>query len=85
MMKLTNKFLTINGTRVGINLSAGPWVDGVPDELIKVRCKKGCFPAWFRDALEVENNSDMITDYFEADSIRLLPGHALYEMAKAAA
>jgi hypothetical protein len=36
------------------------------------------------DALSVENNSDIQSDYFERDCVRLLPGHPLYKMAKAA-
>jgi hypothetical protein len=84
-IKLSSKFLTVNGKRAGITISAGPWVAGVPAELIKVRCKRGVFPAGFREALEIENNSDSMTDYFESDCIRLMPGHALYDAAKAAA
>lgn len=83
--KLSSKFLTINGKRAGIRIDAGPWVAGVPAELIKVRCKKGVFPAEFREALTIENNSDMREDYFEADCIRLMPDHPLYAEAKAAA
>lgn len=82
---LSAKVLTVNGTRAGIQISAGPWISGVPAELIKVRCKKGTFPAGFREALTIENNSDSREDYFEADCIRLMPGHALYDAAKAAA
>ena len=78
-IKLSAKFLTVNGTRAGIQIAAGPWIAGVPAELIKVRCKRGVFPAGFREALEIENNSDSREDYFEADCIRLMPGHALYE------
>jgi hypothetical protein len=80
---LTAKNLTIDGNRAGIRIDAGPWVDGVPADLIKIRCKRGCFPGNFRAAIAVTNNSDMRTDYFEADTIRLLPGHALYDQAKA--
>jgi len=84
-VKLTSTTLTVNGKRAGIRICAGPWVPGVPAELIKVRCKKGIFPADIRAAFEVENNSDTREDYFEADCIRLMPGHPLYEAAKAAA
>ena len=84
-IKLSAKFLTVNGTRAGVQIVAGPWIAGVPAELIKVRCKRGTFPAGFRKALTVENNSDSREDYFEADCIRLMPGHALYVSAKAAA
>lgn len=81
---LSAKFLTVNGKRAGIRIDAGPWIEGVPAELIKIRCKRGCFPAGFRGALAIENNSDSREDYFEADTIRLMPGHPLYAVAKAA-
>lgn len=82
--KLTSTTLTVNGKRAGIRICKGPWVDGVPADLIKIRCRKGFFPSDFREALTVENNSDMREDYFESDSIRLMPGHPLYAAAKAA-
>ncbi|CCC99391.1 hypothetical protein FBZ85_11680 [Azospirillum brasilense] len=83
--KLSKTTLTVNGKRAGIRIDAGPWIAGVPAETIKLRSKKGCFPAEFRRALVIENNSDGRTDYFEADSIRLLPGHPLYDTAKSLA
>lgn len=82
-IKLSKANLTVDGKRAGIRIDAGPWVAGVPADLIKVRCKRGMFPAGFRDALAVTNNSDMREDYFEADTLRLLPGDALYDQAKA--
>lgn len=84
-MNISAKFLTIKGAKAGIRIDAGPWVEGVPAELIKIRCKKGIFPAAIREALAVTNNSDSREDYFEADTIRLLPGHPLYDAAKALA
>ena len=75
-MKLSSKFLTINGKRVGITISAGPWVAGVPADLIKVRPKKHSFPAEFHKALSVENNSDGMTDYFERGDLLTLTGRA---------
>lgn len=84
-MKLSKNILTVNGKRAGVYVCGGPWIDGVPAELIKLRAKKGVFPAEIRAALAVENNSDMREDYFEADCIRLMPGHPLYESAKALA
>ncbi len=41
-------------------------------------------PAAIRAAFQVENNSDMMTDYFETDLIRVLPGHPLYAQVRAA-
>lgn len=85
-MKITgsNNRITLiaNGKRAGIFVSGpGNWVEGVNPELIKLRCKRGVFPAEIHHALAVENNSDSREDYFEADSIRLLPGHPLYQAA----
>lgn len=78
--------LVVGCVRCSITLAAGPWVPGVDPSLIKIRPKKGLsFPKEVIEALEVENNSDMLTDYFEKDCIRLLPGHPLYEAAKVAA
>jgi len=82
MTKLSAKFLTVNGQRAGIRIDAGPWVSTVPAELIKIRCKNGRFPASFAEALAIENKSDGREDYFEADTIRLMPGHPLYARAK---
>ena len=77
--------ISVNGKRCGIYITAGPWVEGVPVDLIKISPRKSFFPACFRSALAIENNSDCTTDYFEADCIRLMPGHPIYEAAKAAA
>lgn len=77
--------LTVSKKRCGITIHPGPWVEGVNPDLIKIRPKKSIFPAEIKAAFVVENNSDGMTDYFESDCIRLLPGHPLYEMAKAAA
>lgn len=82
---LSKSFLTVDGKRAGVRIDAGPWVAGVNPATIKVRCKRGTFPAAFRQALQVENNSDMSADYFEADCLRLLPGHPLYDQARALA
>lgn len=83
--KISKNVLTINGQRAGIRIDPGPWIASVPPELIKIRSKSGCFPSSFREAFRVENNSDGQEDYFEADCIRLMPGHPLYEAAKALA
>lgn len=85
-IKISNKFLTVDGKRVGVSFTAGPWVAGVNPDLIKIRPRKGSyFPASFREAFIVENNSNGGEDYFEADSIRILPGHPLYAQVKAVA
>jgi hypothetical protein len=85
--KITNSTLTVNGTRCGINISTGPWTEGVNPALIKVRPKRNSFPASVIEGLRdvYENNSDMREDYFECGCLRLLPGHPLYNQAKLAA
>lgn len=48
----------------------------------------GRFSALVHGCFEVQNDSDSMTDYFEKDRIRVLPGHPLYAevlAAKAAA
>ena len=82
-IRLTKTALTANGKRVGVRYDAGPWVEGVDPATIKIRLRRGnVFPAEVRAVLAVENNSDMREDYFEADTIRLLPGHPLYDQAR---
>lgn len=52
---------------------------------VRVSYCRGHFPAGVRAAFAVENNSDMTTDYFEADCVRLVPGHPHYEAVAAVA
>lgn len=88
-MKITaSKNLIVNGKRIKVCISKGPWIGDVDPRMIKVRpLRRSYFPAEIREALteSVENNSDSMIDYFEADCLRLLPGHALYADAQAAA
>jgi hypothetical protein len=84
-IKINAKHITINGKRVGVTYSAGPWVHGVNPDLIKIRPRRSAFPAEMRLAFSIENNSDSREDYFERDSIRILPDHPLYAQIKAVA
>jgi hypothetical protein len=84
-IKISKTTLSVNGKRAGIRIDAGPWVAGVPAEMIKIRPRASYFPREFSAALAIENNSDMWEDYFESDCIRLMPGHPLYAEAKALA
>ena len=79
-------WLKANGKRVRVFISAGPWLPGAahPDQ-IKLRPRSRYFPEEIVSTIKVENNSDSREDYFEADCIRLIPGDALYDAAKAAA
>lgn len=83
-VKISAKFISANGKRAGITIDTGPWIDGVSPDLIKLRCKRGTFPTEIRTALVVSNGSDSREDYFEGDTVKLLPGDALYLAAKQA-
>ena len=84
-MQIKNGMLIEGRNRCGVQITNGPWIASVPEELIKLRCKTSRgFPSWVREAFEVENNSDGRTDYFENDVIRLMPGDPLYDQAEAA-
>ena len=39
-------------------------------------------PEWVYDCLYVENNSDIITDYFEKNRIRIPPGSPYFEIVE---
>lgn len=83
-VKISTKFITANGKRAGITIDNGPWIAGVSPDLIKIRCKRGTFPTEIRSALMISNGSDSREDYFEGDTIKLLPGDDLYLAAKQA-
>jgi hypothetical protein len=84
-IKIRSKNITLNGKRVQVYYTTGPWVEGVNPGMIKIR-PRGCLSlADLRSVFDIENNSDMREDYFEADSIRVLPGHPLYAQVKEAA
>lgn len=83
MTKISKTSITNEGKRVGVSYSAGPWVAGVDPTTIKIRPRDNShFPAEIRAAFVVENKSDMTTDYFEADCIRITSAHPLYEQIK---
>ncbi len=84
-IKFSEKFVTVEGKRVGVYYSVGPWVAGVDPATIKIRPRKGGSLAALRAHFAIENGSDMMTDYFEADAIRLLPAHPLYDQVRAVA
>lgn len=81
-VKLTRNMIYVNGRRAGIDICAGPWVSGVPADLIKIRFKKWRVPVEIKEAVNITNNSDSRTDYFEKDTIRLMPGDPLYAEAR---
>lgn len=82
----TATHIVIGRKRVRVSYCAGPWVEGVDPATIKIRAwKGGTFPTEVRSAFKIENNSDAMTDYFEGDSIRLLPSHPHYAAVAAVA
>ncbi len=84
-MKIGSKFITVNKKRAGVYYTVGPWITGVDPSTIKITPKQYSFPAEFRSAFAIENNSDGMTDYFERDSIRITSTHPLYDQVLAAA
>ena len=80
-IKLTKNFLTVNGVRASVRIVSGPWVAQCDPDMIKIKPKKGLFPQGFADALKVQNDSDMMEDYFAPDEIKLFPGDELYFQA----
>ena len=55
-----------------------------PAGTLTVYAKDGHFSAEVRRTFTVENDSDIMTDYFEDDRFRVLPDHPLYAAVKAA-
>ena len=88
-MKLSGKrnriFLTVDGVRCGVRISAGPWIPQVDPRQVKITCKRLDFPKSFMSAFEVVNGTDSRSDWFENDCIKILPGHPIYNQAKALA
>jgi hypothetical protein len=76
-------WLSANGKRCSVRVIGGPWIEGVNPEQIKIRPSKAyAFPQEIKESLITTNNSDMMTDYFEKDTITLLPEHPLHAIAK---
>lgn len=86
LAKIGPRFITVADTRVGVTYSTGPWIEGVDPATVKIRPRRATrFPDAFLMLFAIENNSDSLTDYYESDCIRLVPGHAWYNEAQAAA
>ena len=65
--------------------STGPII-GCPEGTITIYAKSyRRFTAEIGEALDVQNDSDAMTDYFETDRIRVTPDHALYQVVLKAA
>lgn len=83
--KIGPKYIALNGKRLAVTYSTGPWIDGVDPGLIKIRRRGGSSLEALRPVFNIENNSDSREDYFEADSIRVMPSHPLYAQIRLAA
>lgn len=86
-VNFTATHLIVDSKRIRVSYCAGPWVEGVDPTTIKIRPFVGAkrFPIEVRNAFTIENNSDMMTDYFEADCIRLVSSHPLHAAVAAVA
>lgn len=84
-IKITAKHITVYGKRVSVSYVRGPWVEGIDPAMIKIRPKVGHDLSALIPFFVVENNSDSREDYFEADSVRVLPTHPLYAQIAAVA
>lgn len=64
--------------------NAGPY-SRLPEGTITIYARDYTrFSDKVRACFVVENDSDMMTDYFETDRIRVIPSHPLYPEVKAA-
>ena len=83
-IQFTATHLIVSGKKVRVSYVTGPWVEGVDPSTIKIRpfVGKSHFPREIRAAFAIENNSDMTTDYFESDAIRLTSSHPHYQAVK---
>ena len=82
-IEISSKFIKVIGAKATVRYDAGPWIDGIPADMIKIRPRKNSFPQEFKAAFAVENKSDSREDYFEADTIRVYRNHPLYAQIKA--
>jgi hypothetical protein len=65
--------------------SLGGLIPKYPAETITIFARDyDHFSAGVRAAFKVENDSDMMSDYFERDHIRVLPDHPLYSEVRGA-
>ena len=84
-----------NGIKIGTKLERADfslieaWIMSngreVPTQLVIYGKEYQGFSAAVREAFDVQNNSDYMTDYFENDKIRVLPNHPRFaDVAEAA-
>jgi len=74
-----------NGGKLQKAYICGGKYTGFPEGTITIYAREYTrFSQGIRAIFEVENDSDIMTDYFEDDKIRVTPGHPLYAEVKAA-
>lgn len=87
-IKFTATRVSLGKEWCGVHYTTGPYVT-LPPDVVTVYCKRGCFPGNIRHAFAaagaLENNSDMMTDYFENDKLRIFPSSPFYSDAAKAA
>lgn len=77
--------IKVNGTLYKGSYTTGPYTEasGLPAGTVTIYINRSNTP---RDVgLEIQNNSDITTDYFESDTVHVRPGSEYYEAATAAA
>ncbi len=85
MLKFYWNGIKVNGGKLQLCSYSGSQLCNHPAGTITIYGKRyRSFSAEIHAALKVENNSEMQTDYFENDRIRVQPDHPLYTEAKAA-
>jgi len=82
-IKLMKHYVSDGETKARVWYSMGNYVDGLPGVTIYAKDYGNKLGTYFSG--KVRNDSEMMTDYFETDSVRLRPGDEHYEAALARA
>lgn len=61
----------------------GPWIN-YPNDMITICGREYDNFKDLEDVFTIENNTDITTDYFEPNKIRVVPSHPLYAQVKKA-
>lgn len=67
-----------------VSYSEGPFTRHAAGTIAIYKREYSKFPAEIREAFTVKNDTDSMTDYFEADKIYVTPDHNLYQTVKEA-
>lgn len=82
-IKLMKHYVTDGETKARVWYNKGNYVDGFPGVTIYAKDYGNKLSAYFPG--KVKNESEIMTDYFDTDSVRLGPGDENYEVALARA